>query len=392
MMNQKVFIDLGFSQRIKHGQNICGDVFKYAKIDEEQRVVSVLSDGLGSGIKANIQASMAATMALEFACENMEMLRSAEIIMQALPECQVRHISYATFTLVDTKVNGMTRIVEMGNPQFVLIRNNKVEQIPYEEYKSRKWENRDMRFYDFQLELNDRLIFFCDGITQAGIGSTPHPMGWKHEACGEYILETVKAKPEISAHELANKVINEALKKEPNYLAADDMTCAVFYFRQPRKMLLFTGPPFDRSMDIQCARSFAEFKGDKVIAGGTSSEIIARELGKKIEFDPSSICHSMPPSSKMDGANLVCEGLITLTKVAETLESNTHKDRSTPAGKMIEIFLRNDIITFLVGTRINEALQDPRMTSELEFRRNIVQRIAKVLKENFLKETNIQYI
>jgi len=392
MIDQKLFIDMGISQRTKHGQEICGDVFKYSQIHGEQRLVAVLSDGLGSGVKANVQASICSTMALKFTSENMGMARSAEIIMQALPECQVRKISYATFTIVDTSLNRHTRIVEMGNPQFLLIRDNAPVEIPYKELKPEKWENRDLRFYDFKIQVNDRLVFFSDGITQAGIGTNKYPMGWKIDDCGEYLAKTVKNRPELSAHELADCTIREALCKEKNYQAADDMSCAVLYFRKPRTMLLLTGPPFERSRDAQCAKRFDSFAGDKVIAGGTSSEIIARELKKEIVLDTNSLSHDAPPCSVMEGVDLVCEGMLTLTRAAELLEGDYHDEAFSPARKMIEIFLRNDIITFLVGTRINEAHQDPRMSTELEYRRNIVKRIAKNLKENFLKEINIEYI
>lgn len=392
MINQELFIDMGYSQRTKHGQEICGDVFKYSQIPGEQRLVTVLSDGLGSGVKANIQASLCATMALKFTTANMAMPRSAEIIMQTLPECQVRKISYATFTIVDTSLNRQTRIIEMGNPQFLLVRDGSVVEIPYKELKPEKWDNRNLRFYDFEIQVNDRLIFFSDGITQAGIGSNKYPRGWQRESCGEYLTKTVKTKPELSAHELADCVIREALCKEKNYQTADDMSCVVLYFRKPRTMLLLTGPPFEHSHDAQCAKRFDSFAGEKIIAGGTSSEIISRELKKEIVLDTASLSHNAPPSSLMEGVDLVCEGMLTLTRVAELLEGDYHDEAFSPARKMIEIFLRNDIITFMVGTRINEAHQEPRMTAKLEYRRNIIKRIAKNLKENFLKEINIEYI
>jgi hypothetical protein len=392
MTEQKIFIDMGFSQRTKSGQDICGDVFKYSQVPGEQRLITVLSDGLGSGVKANIQASMCATMALKFTSENLEMPRSAEIIMRALPECRVRKISYATFTIVDTSLNRNTRVVEMGNPQFILIRNKATVKIPCKELKPEKWDNRNLCFYDFKIEINDRLLFFSDGISQAGTGSNKYPAGWQTDDCAKYLTKTVMAKPELSAHELADCVIREALSKEKNYQAADDMSCAVLYFRKPRKMLLLTGPPFEHSRDAQCAKRFASFDGDKVIAGGTSSEIIARELKKEVILNIDSISHNAPPASLMTGVDLVCEGMLTLTRVAELLEDDYRDEALSPARKMIEIFLRNDIITFLVGTRINEAHQDPRMSTKLEYRRNIIKRIAKSLHDNFLKEINIEYI
>lgn len=390
MTDRNLFMDMGMSQYTKHGQNICGDVFKYRQIPEEERLVLVLSDGFGSGVKANIQASICATMACRFAAGNMEMPRSAEVIMRALPECRVRKISYATFTVVDINLNRKAHIVEMDNPRFLLIRNAELVEVPHKVLKPRKWDNRDLRLYDFEIRLNDRVVIFSDGIAQAGLGSMRYPMGWQ-EGCAQYLLEKVKKSPGISANELAQCVIREALGKESKYQAGDDMSCAVVYCRKPRRMLLLAGPPFDHSYDAQWAERFAAFTGDKVIAGGTSSEIIARELKKEIILDTSSSYYNVPPGSKMEGADLVCEGVLTLNRAAELLE-NHRRESFSPAGKLVEIFLRNDVITFLVGTRINEAHQDPRLSSTLEYRRNIVKKIAKDLKENFLKEINIEYV
>lgn len=390
MTDRKLFMDMGMSLHTKHGQNICGDVFKYKRLPEEERLVLVLSDGLGSGIKANVQASICATMACRFTAGNMEMPRSAEIMMRSLPECRVRKISYATFTIVDINLDRKAHIVEMDNPHFLLIRNGGLVEVPHKILKTRRWDKRDLRFYDFEIQPGDRVVVFSDGITQAGLGTMKYPRGWQ-DGCAQYLLEKVAKKPEISADEMAQCVTREALGKENKYQAADDMSCAVFYCRKPRKMLLLAGPPFEHSYDTQWAERFAAFAGDKVIAGGTSSEIIARELKKEIILDTSSIYHDVPPGSKMEGADLVCEGVLTLTRAAELLENN-RRESFSPAGKLVEILLRNDQITFLVGTRINEAHQDPRMSSTLEYRRNIIKRIAKELKENFLKEINIEYI
>jgi hypothetical protein len=67
---------------------------------------------------------MTATMALKFAASAMDIRRSAEIIMDTLPICSVRKISYSTFTVVDMASTGETRIIEHGNPPFLLIRPN----------------------------------------------------------------------------------------------------------------------------------------------------------------------------------------------------------------------------------------------------------------------------
>lgn len=392
-IDDELFVDLGFSQRSKHGEEICGDAFKYQKNTESGRLVAVLSDGLGSGVKANILSSMTATMALKFETESeTQVLHTAEIIMNALPICQVRKISYATFTIVNIGINGTARVIEMGNPEFILFRNDKTITVDSKQMESPKWQNRTIKTYDFKVEAADRLIFFSDGISQAGTGSEVWPLGWNNEGCAEFVEKLIQREPNISSHKLTEEILREALRKEPDFVAGDDMTCVVAYFRHPQKMLLFTGPPFDRDKDAYCAELLANFDGDKVICGGTSAEIIARELNRGMTMDLSRFDAEIPPMSIMEGIDLVTEGIFTLTKTAQYLENFDGVSRDNPAGKLTDILLQNDIIEILMGTRINEAHQDPNLPQDIELRRNIIKRIATALEKLFLKKVNVKYV
>ena len=96
--------------------------------------------------------------------------------------------------------------------------------------------------------------------------------------------------------------------------------------------------------------------------------------------------------STMDGVNLVTEGIFTLSKAATYLESVDGVRHNDPAGLLTGLMLRNDVITFLVGTRINEAHQDPNLPHDLELRRNIVQRLARTLETQYLKKVVIKYV
>src|ERR1700686_3314614 len=116
---EESFIEVGYSHRAKHGQLISGDIFLSEAVKQEGRMISVLSDGLGSGVKASVLATMTATMALKFTASAMDIHTSAEIIMDTLPICSVRKISYSTFTVVDMASTGETRIIEHGNPSFL---------------------------------------------------------------------------------------------------------------------------------------------------------------------------------------------------------------------------------------------------------------------------------
>jgi hypothetical protein len=161
-----------------------------------------------------------------------------------------------------------------------------------------------------------------------------------------------------------------------------------------------TGPPINPDHDTEMVRVFSSFPGKKIVSGGTTANILSRELGRKVTLNLRNIDPNIPPVSQMDGADLVTEGIITLGRVAEILEqgsrigatASTERDRENGAGKIVEFLLDSDRITFVVGTRINDAHQDPNMPVELEIRRNIVKRIQMLLAEHYLKEVTIRYL
>ena len=261
-----LFVDVDHCQRFKDRQDICGDAFYSQKIVEENRIISVLSDGLGSGVKANILASMTAQMALKFVASDMDFLHSAEIMMDALPVCQVRKISYATFTIVDSRLHATTRIIEMGNPGFMLVRNGASVDPEQQEITSPKWRDA-MRFTEIKTRPEDRIVLVSDGITQAGLGTERYPLGWRESGCRKHLLQLVGENPSISSRQLAQALMRGALAKENNQRPKDDMTCGVIYFRKPRKLILLTGPPFDMQRDSEYAHMLESFDGKRLFAG-----------------------------------------------------------------------------------------------------------------------------
>jgi hypothetical protein len=415
-MHAGTFVEVGHFQIPKHGQGAAGDAFLSRKSESDGRIISVLSDGLGSGIKAGVLSTLTATMAMKFVASDMPVKRAAKIIMDTLPVCSERGISYATFTLVDVEPNSRVRIMEYDNPAYVLVRGGMaIEPIKQNSKiirkKSKASPSREalLWYSDYLAEAGDRLVFFSDGVTQSGMGTKLHPMGWGSRATQEFILQSIEEDPQISARELARKV---ALASQANdaYRTMDDITCGVIYFRKPRDLLVLTGPPVNPERDAQMARDFASFDGKKIACGGTTANILARELGKKVKLELRHADPIVPPFSVMEGADLVTEGIITLGTVAEILERGTVPGSGLTSGladslaygetnrkpnaatKIIDLLLDSDRITFIVGTKINEAHQDPNMPVELEIRRNVVKKIQAILSRDYLKEATIKYI
>ena len=124
--NTETFVEVGYFQLCKYNQKTEGDVFLSQKNPADGRVITTLSDGLGSGVKAGVLATLTATMATKFIANDIPIRRAAEIIMNTLPVCKQRGISYATFTLVDIAPNSTVRIMEYDNPPYILVRQETV--------------------------------------------------------------------------------------------------------------------------------------------------------------------------------------------------------------------------------------------------------------------------
>ncbi len=392
MSSDDLFIEIDSAQIYKHGEAIGGDNFSSKKFKNGERIVSVLSDGLGSGVKANILSNMTVQMGLRFIGSDSDILHSSEMMMDALPTCQVRKISYATFSIVDNLSESSLRIIEMDNPACIYIRNGEELKLQEKVIYSPRHSERKIHIKTLVPLPEDRLIICSDGITQAGHGSEEYKLGWRRKGCVEYIKKVIKENPTISSRALSRLLVESARRKSIDLKAHDDMTAAVFYYRTPRKLLVMTGPPFSSEKDKQVATKFSLFSGKRVVCGGTTAKILSREFDEKMTYDMSTRDREIPPISQASFADLITEGILTLTKCAQLLERGEEPLKRTGASLLVKNIIESDSINFLVGTRINEAHQDPNLPVDLEIRRNIVKRIAKTLREKYLKEVTITYI
>ena len=387
-----MFIDIDCSQVKKYNQNAFGDYFVSKRYPDESRLVAVLSDGLGSGIKANILSCMTATMLLRFISnDQIPIKKSAEIIMNSLPVCKVRHISYSTFSAIDCFDDGNARIVEEGNPDFVWIRDGEVMSPSFEIIQSKTFKNRKMKVYKLEFQLGDRVVFCSDGVTQAGLGGGRLKLGLRRDGLINILKEKIAAEPKISSSELSAYIVNQARNIETDRNPKDDISACVLYFREPRESLIFTGPPYHQQKDSEYAELFKNFKGKKAICGGTTANLISRELNIPIRMGTTISVGKLPSISYMDGIDLVTEGILTLTKTLEYLENN-EQDIDNAAGKLVKFLLDSDCINFMVGAKLNQAHYDPALPIEIEIRKNIIKKIAGVLQDKYFKKVIVQYM
>ena len=394
-MPNDVFVEMECFQLCHDGEIVCGDDFLFERIEQENRHLAVLSDGLGSGIKANLLACMTTTMALEFVRSNMDVLLSAETIMDTLPVCEVRRISYATFSIFDLQIGGKSRIIEMDNPPFIHLRNGKDLKVSRQSMVSDRWPDRRVQLAEIYAITGDRLIAFSDGVAQAGLGQPGCKFGWRREGALEFIQAEVAKDPAISARELSQRVAYAARNHNKDNRCIDDISCMVIYLRKPRRLRLLTGPPFRPESDAAYAELVRNFDGKIILSGGTTANIVSRELKRPIDVDMKLVMKAgnLPPPARMEGVDLVSEGILTLTDVVQRLEADPPLSTPEPlvSKQMIELFRESDEIEFIVGTKVNEAHQDPSLPMDLEIRRNIVRRLKTVLENKYRKRVLMRY-
>ncbi|MBN2348774.1 MAG: SpoIIE family protein phosphatase [Bacteroidales bacterium] len=394
-MEEKFFIEVDCQQKNYEGERICGDVFLTGKVKEENRIVVVLSDGMGHGVKASVLATLTATMALNFTKEHKKPEKTAEIIMKTLPECSVRKMNYSTFTIIDVEFDGRTTILEFDNPECIIIRNNTLFNPDWKtiSLNGGSKTGKKIKLCTFYPQKGDRIIFCSDGIAQSGMGSARFPFGWGNDNVGRYAIDVVKQNPKISARNLATKIVSVAYRND-GFHAKDDTSCGTIYYREPRELLICTGPPYEKKNDSILAKIVKRYNGKKIIMGATTGEIVARELNYEIKNELEFNDPELPPISKMQGVDLFTEGILTLNKLEKILKSYTPNFPmgKGPADEILKLILESDEIQIIIGTRINIAHQDPSLPIELEIRRTVVKRIAKLLEEKFLKKVKVRYI
>ncbi len=387
------FLEADYYQICKHGYLACGDSFYSVK--GKDRIISVLADGLGSGIKASVLATLTTTMAAGFIASNMDIRRAAEVILETLPVCSYRHIGYSTFTIIDASYDGSLRIIEHDNPPYALIRDGEIVSVTKQEIPIKSFKKSHLYYSEIQLQPEDRIVYYSDGVSQSGMGLPHLPLGWLEKGVEGYISSLLKANPVISAGEIAKRTAQKAREYDGNK-AADDITCAALYFRKPRRTLLITGPPYKKEHDHILAEIAQNFEGKKLICGGTTAAIIAREMSIPISVNLKEVKASLdtPPSANMEGFDLVTEGTITLTRCLRALDEDVNFDKlpDDAVKRLMKLLIDSDIIEFVVGTKINDAHQDPALPKDLEIRRNLMKQLCNVLEKKYLKSTNIVFV
>ena len=182
----------------------------------------------------------------------------------------------------------------------------------------------------------------------------------------------------------------------------DDTTVACVRIRLEKRVNVLTGTPQDMSKDAGMVKDFYSSEGMKIVNGGSTSDMAARELGKQIRTDPSTKDGRIPPMSYIEGVDIVTEGVVTLQHVLRLMdiyrkgefseEFFDELEKNNGASKITECLIDDctKVCFFVGGSQKGADTDDELLEYGIPERKILVGRLKEML-EDLGKEVEIRY-
>ncbi len=381
-------IEYGYTSLNKAGEELCGDNVQIYSDGENTTVV--LADGMGSGVKANILSMLTSKILCTMVANEISIEDCVETILETLPVCKVRGVAYATFTVVHIDANGKGVMFEFDNPPAIYYHRGRCEDF---ERKELTVLGKKVYKSNLALEEGDVIVFMSDGVIHAGIGMLLN-FGWQRPEVMDFLNKSVT--PRMTAKAVACMLAgacNDLYMDKPG----DDTTVAAVKLRKSLNVAIMVGAPVNKDMDDYCVDKLMSYEGKKAVCGGTTSQIVARHLGTKVETILDFVDKDIPPIGHIKGIDVTTEGVITLRRLLELAEkynstsdlSPKYYDKKDGASLLANLlFEQATAIHFLVGQSANIAHKG--LPIDITMKLKLVERLADNLRK-MGKRVDIEY-
>ena len=245
------------------------------------------------------------------------------------------------------------------------------------------------------LKQDDVFIAMSDGAIFAGVGELMN-FGWQRENIVRFAEDSYDAKNSAQA-------VSSSILEQCNALydgrPGDDTTIAVIKVRKRKPVNLMFGPPRDPADVNKMMSLFFAKQGKHIVSGGTTSSLTAEFLDKPLEASIDYLDPEIPPTARIEGVDLVTEGVLTINRVLEYAkdymsenkrynEWHTKKDGASQIARLL--FDEATDINFYVGRAINPAHQNPNLPIGFNIKMQLVDELSAILKE-MGKNINLSY-
>ena len=350
----------------------------------------VLADGLGSGVKANILSTLTSKILCTMVSGGADMEDCVGTIIQTLPVCKERGVAYSTFSVIHVDNYGRGHLFEFDNPEAIWYHRGHTCDFPREEMDIC---GKKVFHTPLELESGDMVFVMSDGTIHAGIGQILN-FGWQRKEIMEHLDSNIDAHMSARAAAcLLASACNDLYLDRPG----DDTTVAAIRVRPRMEVHIMVGPPVDKDKDAVYVQRFMEGANKRIVCGGTTSQVVARCLGRELKTSFDFPDHEVPPIGFIDGIDLVTEGVITMRRLLALSEKYVSVKDLTPktyskkdGGSLLAniIFEEATHVVFFVGQNVNAAHQG--LDIDITMKLKLVERLAENLRR-MGKEVTVNY-
>lgn len=354
-MNEVINIDAFWRSLNKHREELCGDRVMIRRNDE--CMVAVLADGLGSGVKANILSTLTSTIISEIIHSGLSLEDAVQTILATLPMDKDREVAYSTFTIVQVFYDGRAYISQSENPDLLILRNG---QVYHPEEEEKEFYGRKVKISQFEVQPDDYIIVTSDGVEHAGLGIS-NAFGWGVRGLRKFLEESYEK--DMMSRVVTRNILDEVYELYQG-IPGDDSTVCCIHIQEAQDNRILIGAPVSYDDDEMVVGKLVSCSGKKICCGGSTSSMVARVTGR--ELRPESLFNmipGVPPKGYIDGIDLVTEGVLTLQQVdvnlrkavrdTEFYESLLESQDQDGASMVTRMLLNMSEVTFMVGLSNN---------------------------------------
>lgn len=352
---KELCIEYGYTSLNHVGEELCGDNVEMSVQGDWTTVV--LADGLGSGVKANILSTLTSKILCTMVAGGADMEECISTIISTLPVCHERQVAYSTFSVIHVDNHGRGHLFEFDNPEAIWYHRGHTCDFPR---TAMEICGKRVFHTELELEAGDMVFIMSDGTIHAGIGQMLN-FGWQRKDIMEHLDQNIDAHMSARAAAcLLASACNDLYLDRPG----DDTTVAAIRIRPRCEVHIMVGPPVDKEKDEHYVQHFMQGADKRIVCGGTTSQVVARCLGRQLKTSFDFPDREVPPIGFIDGIDLVTEGVITLRRLLSLSEKYVSVKDLTPktyakrdGGSLLAniVFEESTHVVFFVGQNVNAA-------------------------------------
>ncbi len=341
------YVEINTSQLPKRQGLPSGDEIEVVRKENETLVI--LADGMGSGIRANVAANTCVSRIKGLFLRGFSLRQCCETVATTMESAIKDELPYSVFLIARFKSDGYVNILSYEMPQGIIVSNRQANLLSQKKIITGSVIISESSCY---LKPNEGIIFFSDGVSQAGLGVNFN-YGWGEKNICDFINS--KLYKQFTLKQLPDLLTKMSFELS-DFKRCDDATALSASIRLGVIVNLLTGPPTDKNFTHERISRFLNSKGIKLICGATTARLVSEILKKTIKIDEKSYDGITPPASSIEGINLVTEGLITLNQLFNIIdEERENMNDANPVTQLYDFLMIADRVNIFIGGAINPA-------------------------------------